>query len=245
MKIYKYCLLFLFFITVVHAQRGVINDGVDQYNDGKYVDAEVNFKKGKEKAPESFEAHFNLGDAYYKQGKYDESIKEFYSSLELTQEPTLKARAYHNIGNSLLKAKKIKESIEAYKNSLKINPTDQETKYNISYALSLLDKQQNQQHKQNNKNNQDNKDNKDQQKNKDQNKNEDKREQNKQNKQNQQNKPQNQQAKQDNMKTPQKQNQMSKEEAERILQALKNNEKEIQKKLRKKTGAPIKTEKDW
>jgi Ca-activated chloride channel family protein len=243
MKIYKYCLPFLFFVTVIHAQRGVINDGVDEYNKGKYVDAEVNFKKGKEKAPESFEAHFNLGDAYYKQGKLDESLKEFYSSLELTQDPSLKASAYHNIGNSLLKAKKIKESIEAYKNSLKINPNDQETKYNLSYALSLLDKQKNQQqNKQDNKNNQDDKD---QQKNRDQNKNQDKDEQNKQNKQNQQNKPQDQQAKQDNLKTPQNQNQISKEEAERILQALKNNEKDIQKKLRKKTGAVVKREKDW
>ena len=243
MKIYKYCLPFLFFVTLTYAQRGVINDGVDEYNKGKYVDAEVNFKKGKEKAPESFEAHFNLGDAYYKQGKFDESLKEFYSSLELTQDPSLKASAYHNIGNSLLKAKKIKESIEAYKNSLKINPSDQETKYNLSYALSLLDKQKNQQqNKQDNKNNQDNKDNKDQQKNQDQNKNQDK---NEQNKQDQQNKPENQQAKQDNLKTPQNQNLISKEEAERILQALKNNEKDIQKKLRKKTGTVVKREKDW
>ena len=207
-----------------------------------YTEAETCCKKALYFSPALKEAHFNLGDAYYKQGKFDESLKEFYSSLELTQDPSLKASVYHNIGNSLLKAKKIKESIEAYKNSLKINPSDQETKYNLSYALSLLDKQKNQQqNKQDNKNNQDNKDNKDQQKNQDQNKNE----QNKQNKQSQQNKPQNQQAKQDNLKTPQNQNRISKEEAERILQALKNNEKDIQKKLRKKTGAVVKREKDW
>ena len=240
MKVHMFLISFLFFVAVSYAQRGLINDGVDQYNQGKYPDAEVNFKKGLEKLPESFEAHFNLGDAYYKQGRFDESLKEFYSSLEMTQDPSRKANVYHNIGNSLLKAKKIKESVEAYKNSLKINPNDKETKYNLSYALSLLDKEQNQQ--QNNQNNQDNKDNqnKDQQKNQDQNK-QDKNEQNKQDKQ--QNKPEDQQAQQDNLKAPQ--NQISKEEAERILQALKNNEKDIQKKLRKKTGAVVKTEKDW
>lgn len=235
--------MLLFFTPVLLAQRGVINDGVDKYEQQKYPDAEVNFKKGIEKAPESFEGHFNLGDAYYKQGRYDESLKEYYSSLELTQEASHKASTYHNIGNSLLKAEKIKESIEAYKNSLKINPNDLETKYNLSYALSLLNDQQNQQkNQQNNKDNKDNHDNKDQQKNQDQNKNQDKNEQNKQN--NEKNKPdQNQQAQQDNLKAPQ--NQMSKEEAERILQALKNNEKDIQKKLRKKTGAVVKREKDW
>src|SRR4030067_208781 len=75
-------LVFLFLSTPLYAQRSEINEGVDQYKEEKYADAEVNFKKGKEKAPENFEAHFNLGDAYYKQGRYDESLKVFYSSLE-------------------------------------------------------------------------------------------------------------------------------------------------------------------
>jgi len=38
---------------------------------------------------------------------------------------------------------------------------------------------------------------------------------------------------------------MSKEEAEQILNALKENEKDIQKKLRQKTGVRVKTDKDW
>ncbi len=160
-------IIMIFFLLIltfqVYAQRSEINNGVDQYKSKKYADAEVNFMKGKEKDPQKFEAHFNLGDAYYKQGKYDESIKEFYSSLELTDNPELKAKTYHNIGNSLLKSQKLKECVEAYKNSLKINPNDQETKYNLSYALNQLEKQKNQQ--QQNQNNKDqNKD-----KNKDQN----------------------------------------------------------------------------
>ena len=38
---------------------------------------------------------------------------------------------------------------------------------------------------------------------------------------------------------------MSKEEAQRILQALKNEEKDLQKKLRKHKGKAVKKEKDW
>ncbi|MDO8548750.1 MAG: tetratricopeptide repeat protein [Ignavibacteria bacterium] len=226
--------LVIFFLSIpIYAQRSEINDGVDQYKEEKYTDAEVNFKKGKEKAPERFEAHFNLGDAYYKQGRYDESLKEFYSSLELSENPELKAKAYHNIGNSLLKSQKIKESIEAYKNALKITPNDLETKYNLSYALNQLEKQQNQQ--------QQNQQNQNQDQNKDKNQQNDKNDQ----QQNEQNKPdQNEQTQQDNTKA-QQQNQISKEEAERILQALKNNEQDIQKKIRKKTGVAVKREKDW
>jgi len=242
---WKLVIIFFLFIVGVplYAQRSEVNDGVDQYKEEKYADAEVNFKKGKEKAPENFEAHFNLGDAFYKQGRYDESIKEFYSSIELTENSDLKAKAYHNIGNSLLKSQKLKESIEAYKNALKINPNDQETKYNLSYALNQLEKQQNQQQNQQNQNQDQNKD---QNQNQNKDRNQQQNDKNDQKQQQDQNKPeQNEQTQQDNTKAQQQQNQISKEEAERILQALKNNEQDIQKKIRKKTGIPIKREKDW
>jgi Ca-activated chloride channel homolog len=247
MKTY-FLLVLLFGCGYLNAQsvRELNNKGVDQYEDGRFVDSEVNFKKGTAEEPKNFETSFNLGDAYYKQQKYDEAIKSFQSALEKSESTEQKAKVYHNIGNSLLKDKKIKESVEAYKNSLKINPNDEETKYNLSYALSLLKNQQNQQQKnKNNKNDKNNKDQKDQNKNQ-QNKDKDKKNQQDQNQdKNNQNKPeQNQTAKQDNLK-PQEKNKISKEEAERILEALKNNEQDLQKKLRKKTGTPIKTDKDW
>lgn len=242
---YKAVIIFLFITAAIYSQstRGLINDGVEKYKDGKFSDAEVNFRKGIEKQSDNFEGNFNLGDAYYKQQKYDEAIKAFNSSLKFTDSKKQKGHVYHNIGNSLLKSNKIKESIEAYKNSLKLNPDDQDTKYNLSYALSLLNQQQNQQQNQQNKQDQ-NKDNKkdDQQKNNDQqNQNNDK---NKENKQQQNKSPEDQKTQQDNLKQQQKDN-ISKEEAEQILNALKNNEKDLQKKLRKKTGVRVNTEKDW
>lgn len=211
--------------------RSLNNNGVDSYKKQQYADAEVNFKKGLKKSKESFELNYNLGDAYYKQQRYDEAIKSFQNSLSYTEDASLKSKALHNIGNSLLKSQKVKESVEAYKNSLKLNPGDKDTKYNLSYALSLLKNQQNQQQQQQNQNNQ-NQDKQDQNKNDQQDK-----------QQKQQPKNQDQTAQQDNMK--QAQNKISKEEAERILEALKNNEKDLQKKLRKKVGVPVTTDKDW
>jgi tetratricopeptide (TPR) repeat protein len=169
-------------------------------------------------------------------------MKSYQSALSQAKTKNEKAKVYHNIGNSLLKSNQIQESIDAYKNSLKLNPNDEETKYNLSYALSMLKNQQNQ-NKQNQDKNQQNKD-----QNKDQNQNKDQKQQNKdqQNKQNQPNQDkQDQNAQQDATKQKQQQNKISKQEAERILQALKNNEKELQKKLRKQKGTPIKTDKDW
>jgi tetratricopeptide (TPR) repeat protein len=156
-----------------------------------------------------------------------------------------KSKVHHNIGNSYLKSQKFEESIKSYKEALKLNPNDEETKYNLSYALNML---KNNQDKQQQKNDQD-KD--DQKKNDD--KNQDKKENDKNDQQKndenkdkgEQNKPdQNQTTQQDNLKQPQ-QNKISKEEAERILNAMKNNEQDLQKKLRKQKGTVVKTEKDW
>lgn len=240
MKILKFIsFLFMFLMFVVGSQesfsqslRGLVNDGVENYNEGNFSDAEVNFKKGVEKSPESFEAKFNLGDAYFKQERFDEAIKSYNSAMAFAKDDLDTARVHYNIGNSLLKAQKINESIEEYKKSLKLIPGDQEAKYNLSYALELLKNKDDQQQQKNDKDQ-----NKDQNQNKDpDNKDEQKDQQNKQDQQKQD---------QQDKKQQQQQQKISKEEAERILEALKDNEKDLQKELRKIKGKRVKTDKDW
>lgn len=212
--------------------RDLVNDGVELYNDQKFADAEVNFKKGTETNPQNFEAKFNLGDAYYKQQRYDEAMKSFQSAFVDAKNELEKSKLYYNIGNSLLKSQKIKESIGAYKEALKLNPNDEQAKYNLSYALNMLKNPD--QDQQQNQNQDQNKDQQDQ--------NEDQQDQNQQNqdqqKQDEQN--QNQQQSQE-----QKEQELTKQEAEKILNALKENEKDLQKQLRKIKGQRVKTEKDW
>ncbi|HEX3073334.1 MAG TPA: tetratricopeptide repeat protein [Ignavibacteriales bacterium] len=241
-------LLFLLFLgtlpAMAQSQRSLLNDGLDQYNEKKYADSEVSFKKSLEKPGElNFHSNYNLGDALYKQGRYDEAAQYFQNSLQYAKDDKeLSAKAFYNIGNSLAKKEKYKEAVEAYKNSLKLNPKDTEAKYNLSYALEKLKQQQNQQNK-NDQNKDKNKDqNKDQQKNQDKNnqdknKDQNKKDQNDKNKQDKQD--------QQNQQPQPKKNEISKEQADQILNAFKNNEADLQKNLRKKKGAVIKTDKDW
>lgn len=239
--------LFMFLMFVVGSQesfsqslRGLVNEGVENYDKGNFSDAEVNFKKGVEKAPESFEAKFNLGDAFFKQERFDDAINSYNSSMAFAKDDLEKARVHYNIGNSLLKAQKIEESIEEYKKSLKLNPDDQEAKYNLSYALELLKNKDDQQQQKNDKDQ--NKDkNQDQNKDQNQNKDQDKKDEQK----DQQNKQDKQKQDQQDKKQQQQPQKISKEEAERILEALKDSEKDLQKELRKIKGKRVKTDKDW
>lgn len=244
----KILLLIIISFNILSAQsvRSLVNEGVDFYNDKKFTDAEVNFKKSIEKEPGNFTSTFNLGDAYFKQERYDEAISTFKEVMNQTDDKNLQAKIWYNIGNSLLKSQKIKESIEAYKSSLKLNPNDTEAKYNLSYALKMLNDE--------NQQNQNNKNDKNENKENEQNKNENQNNQNKENQQNQneqnqnnesQNDKQNQEQQQNQKQQQQREGQISKEDAERILNALRDNEKKVQEKLRKQTGTPKKTEKDW
>ena len=244
MKLNISLLLFLLLVSSGFSQsnRSTLNEGVDKYDEKKYTDAEVDFRKVVESSPKSFEANYNLGNTYYKQEKYDEAIKSYQSAFENAKDNESRAKIFHNVGNSLLKSNKIEQSVEAYKNALKFNPNDQDTKYNLSYALELLkNKDKNKQDKNDqNKNDQNKQDQQQQNQNQDQ--------QNKdQNKQDQQQQPKDQEAKQDNTKQPQQQKEqkISKDEAQRILDALKNNEKDLQKQLRKVKAKVRKTDKDW
>lgn len=229
----------------LHAQtvRSHVSDGNEAYHKGNFPEAEVAYRKALEKDASSFQARNNIGNAQYKQNRYDEAVRSFSNAAALPAEATERSKVLHNLGNALLKSGKIPESLEAYKQALRLDPNDSNTRYNLQYARELMknpQQQKNQQQQQSDRDQQDKQ--KEQQSQQDQ-------QQNKQDQQQQQQpRSQTEQAKQDQLKQQQAQqqkNQMPKQEAERILEAMKNSEREIQKQLRKREGVRVRTEKDW
>ncbi len=281
MKIATLILLMLACALSASAQqeRKFIREGNGLFNGQDFEKAEVEYRKAIDKKALSFEAGFNLGDALYKQKKYEEALQQFSAMAKEEKDKEKLGELYHNIGNTLLAMEKTEESIEAYKESLRNRPASAETKYNLEYARHKQQQDQNKDDQ--NKDNQDNKDNKDNQdqqnkdqqdQNKDQDKdkqdqNKDQQDQNKdqqdQNKDQQdkdkqdQNKDQNKDNKDNKDKQDQQQQQpqeqqgkISKEDAARLLEALQNDEKNVQEKVQKQKAQEqkakkIKIEKDW
>jgi tetratricopeptide (TPR) repeat protein len=231
--------------TFSQSVRSLVREGNSLYKDQKYGDAEVSYRKALEKEQDLVPGNFNLGNSLYKQDKADEAIKAYENALMKAENKKTKAEALYNMGNALMKGQRYQEAVKSYIESLKLNPKDQDTKYNLSYALAKL-KEQQQQQQQQNKNDKNKDDKKDQQKDK-QNEDQQKKDQEKQDQQKQN---QQQQQKQDQQAQQQKPQQgqekkMAKADAERILDVLKNSEKDVQKKLRVRQGVRVKTEKDW
>ncbi len=213
-----------------------IRQGNREYNKSVFSDSEISYRKAVDKNNQSADAIFNIGDALYKQEKFEEAGKQFEENIVKNEDKSKKSAGYFNLGNSFLKAKKVEESIDAYKNSLKLKPDNTEAKYNLAYAQDLLKQQQEQQQKDKDKENKENKDKKDNKKDdQKQNQGDDKKDQQK----NQNDKDQQQQQKD--------QQGMSKEDAQRLLNALANDEKKVQEKVKlaKAEKAKVRTVKNW
>lgn len=226
-----------------------------------YDDAEEQYRKGLSENNKNFEGLFNLGDALYQKGGFQEAQNQFQQSLQHAKTKEQKADGYHNLGNTFMKQKQWEKAIEAYKQSLLNRPNDLETKYNLAYAQKHLQQQnKNNKDKDNkqNKNNQDNKDNKED--NKDNKNNQDNQDQQKEKqKQQDQTKDQNQQDKEnakgqhpdpktnekkEERQSPGQPSKLSKQQADNILDALNQEEKQLHKRKKGK-GRQVQPEKDW
>ncbi len=242
-----------------YPERRDIRSGNKLYEKGDYTEAEVAYRRALEKNAESYEANFNLADALYKQKRYDEAAQMNAQLAADSAYMENAAAAYFNQGNALFQQRKLEEALEAYKNCMRLDPNDQQAKFNYAYTKKLLEKD-NQNQQQNNQNNQQNNQQNQQDQNKDQNKdqndnqqdqnknqqdqnkdkNQDQKDQNNnqndQNDQNQQNDDksggQNPDQQQDQNQQPQPQNGgMSREEAERMLDAVQGSEDNTKKKV--------------
>ena len=215
-KVATMLLLLVAMTASAQTDRQYIREGNKQFRVGQYDKAEVSYRKAVEKNPKNPQAAYNLGNALMAQKKDSAAVQQFEQATRIETNPLRKAAAYHNMGVICQTHKMYGEAIEAYKNALRLNPNDNETRYNLVLCQRQKKKQdQNQQQNQNNKDDQK----KDDQKKDDQ-------------------KDQNKDKKDDKQQQQQQKPQMSKDNAEQLLNAAIQNEKMTQDKMKKQQQKP-------
>ena len=199
--------------------RQYVRQGNKLYRTGDFANAEVSYRKAIEKNPRNPQAAYNLGNALMAQKKDSAAIEQFQNAAKLETNPMRKYRAFHNMGVICQGHKMYGEAIEAYKNALRLNPEDNETRYNLVLCKHQKNKQdQNQQQNQQQQ----------QQNQKDEKKDQDKQDQNKD-------------------KQKEQKPQMSKDNAEQLLNAAMQQEKQTQDRLKKAQQQPQRRQvlKNW
>lgn len=114
------------------SDKKLIRQGNKEYEKNSFSESEISYRKAYDKNNQASDAIFNIGDALYKQNKFEEAGKQFSENINRNDDNRKKSDGYYNLGNSMLKANKVEESIEAYKNSLKMRPGNEEAKYNLA-----------------------------------------------------------------------------------------------------------------
>ena len=116
-------------LSIVLAQKeaGDVRRGNREYRKQNFTEAEVDYRRGLEANKDSYEAHYNLGDALFKQDKYTDAQLEFETAAKMLDKKADKdryAKVMHNIGNCTFAQQQYDKAVAAYQESLRANPKD-------------------------------------------------------------------------------------------------------------------------
>ncbi len=125
-----------------------IRAGIQAYEKGDFAKAAAYFQEALQADPQNYYAAFNLGDALYRMGKYQEAVKAFEQAL-VSQDSTFKQRTYFNLGNTYFMMQNYEKAIAFYRSALRLNPSDKEAKHNLELALLKQKSKQPEKQKQN------------------------------------------------------------------------------------------------
>lgn len=223
-------------------ERNYIRSGNELYDQGRYAEAEVEYKKALEANPGSEIATYNLALSLLKQSNANSAEDKNNPTKQATQmlsnlatttsDQQLASRAYYNLGNVAFEQNQYDKSIELYKNCLRRNPDDDEARDNLRLAQKKKQEQQQQ----------------DQNQNQDQDKQQ--QEQQQQQEQEQQQQEDNKDQQQNNQQQQQQQS-MSQENIDQILKAMQDAEQSTQQRVNAKKAeeeerrAGARTDKNW
>jgi len=131
---------------------GEVERGNRYYRSGHYQEAAQEYEKAIAKGDDSPETRYNLGTAYLRLGKYEDAEKNLRLALR-EMKPDVRQRGYYNLGNRYLEnARKaggdqqantqlLDAAVDAYKQALRLQPNDMDAKWNLELALREKQKQ--------------------------------------------------------------------------------------------------------
>lgn len=219
-----------------YPERSLVRKGNRAFAKERYDRAIDRYKTAAEKTPGTWEASYNLGNALYRTEQYDAAAQALQAAAADTLRPAAdRAEAYYNLGDVQFRQQKLRESLESFKSALRLNPADEQAKYNYAYVKRLLQQQENEDQ------NQDQQD----QQNQNQDQQQDQQDQNGQDP-NQDQQPESGEDQQPQEGNPQPQEgRISPQEQERMLEAIQAQEDETQEKLKEKAGVVVRGKKNW
>jgi tetratricopeptide (TPR) repeat protein len=109
--------------------------GLRLFKEGRYEEALAAFRLEAERRPASADAIANVGAALSRLGRFEEATVELERALELGARPRLEAGGRYDLGRAYHELGRIEEAISMLEASLRLAPDDVEAKINLEFAL--------------------------------------------------------------------------------------------------------------
>ncbi len=183
----------------VDPEGSKIKEGVERYSTKDFQGALENFSAAEKTMSEDERVAFNKGASYFKMNDYKSAQKYFEKSMA-SSDKELKVKSLYNLGNTFAKLGDKKSALRSYRNSLAIDPDFLPSRKNIELLNQEKEDQKDK-----------NKDNEDEKKNDEEKDSKDKKEESKKS---------NSKKEEKDSKNG-KNKELTKEEAEKILEAMK------------------------
>lgn len=143
---WRYLSIFLLFLLSSPFAKGqdealaesLLRKGNRVFNQEDYEKAIVQYRKSLDAESNFGKARYNLGNTLYKQERFAEATQQLEMASSELQDTLMKAMAFHNMGNAYMELESFSKATKAYKSALRLNPSDEETRYNLAFALKMM-----------------------------------------------------------------------------------------------------------
>jgi Ca-activated chloride channel family protein len=127
LKINQIAILF-YFISYCFSQ----DNGLEYYQNQEYEEAKDYYETIILERGDNAQAHFGHGASSFQQGDMEVAKQGFQESLK-SSDSDLRSKAYYNLGNTFYKNNKTEEALSFYRKALELNPNDKEAIFNYEY----------------------------------------------------------------------------------------------------------------
>jgi len=146
--------ILLFFILcqagIVFGQENykiLMHKGNKNFDQKNYDEAFQLYSEASQQKAKDFGSHYNLGNAFYRKGMYEDAIAQYEKSLENAENESQRVSALYNMGNAYFQQGNSKKAVDSYKKALKLDPDNDKILHNLRIAQKKEEKKQNQSEK--------------------------------------------------------------------------------------------------
>jgi len=126
------------------AGRDQVAEGNRLYEEGRFDEAHQMYLEALRDNPESSLIRFNSGNALYQSQDFQRAMEAYQQAIE-SGDPDLAGSAWYNLGNSLYRGQQLEPSLEAFKQVLRLDPDDVDAKHNLERVLEQMQQEQDEQ----------------------------------------------------------------------------------------------------